>query len=231
MRGIALAAVMGVSLVAGGVAVARPWNDPNGRVNFDAPAGWIMEVRRASPQTIVLAGSADNECFVLATPNSVTANATPDRVRRTADPLAPDAWTTAANSVAPMFPSRSAQLTSQTVDTSGFWPVQRAEFSGATRPVTAALQSRPGIDLMAFCWTYGGGDASATYDALFRSMAHPNDATWQAQAQQQVSDREAQAAANAAAATPSTEEAETAEQPAQPAPRRRVTPNLRDRTN
>lgn len=227
MRGIALAAVIGVGLVAGGVAAARPWNDPNGRVNFDAPAGWIMEVRRASPQTIVLAGSADNECYVLATPNSVTANATPDAVRRTADPLAPDAWTTAANSVTPMFPSHSAQLTSQSVDTSGFWPMQRAQFSGAERPVTAALQSRPGVDLMAFCWSYAG-DATATFDALFRSISHPNDATWQAAAEQQVVDREARAAANAAAAAQAEGEQPQAEQPAQPERRRRVTPNLRE---
>lgn len=200
MRMIALAAVVGIGLGVGGAAAARPWSDPNGRVNFDAPSGWVMEVRRASPQTIVLAGNADNECYVIATPNNVTANATPDAVRRTTDAISQEAWVAAANSVPPMFPNRSAQLVSQTVDTSGFWPLQRAEFTSPTRPVTAGLQSRPGIDLMAFCWTYGGPDATARYEALFRSMSNPNDATWQTQAEQQVAERDARASANAAAA-------------------------------
>lgn len=177
-----------------GAAAAEPWNDPNGRVSFEAPRGWVMEVRRASPQTIVLAGSANNECYVLATPNSNTSNASPDAVRRATEAIASDAWTAAANSVTPMFPGRSASLTNQSVDTSSFWPIQRAEFSGGPRPVTAALTSRPGIDLMAFCWTYAGGDATATYEALFRSLAHPSDAEWRARAEQQEAERAARAA-------------------------------------
>jgi hypothetical protein len=104
--------------------------------------------------------------------------------------------------------------------------MQRAQFGGAERPVTAALQSRPGIDLMAFCWSYGG-DATATFDALFRSVSHPNDATWQAAAEQQVTDREARATAAAAAATEAEAQPEGTE-PAQPERRRRVTPNLRE---
>jgi hypothetical protein len=90
--------------------------------------------------------------------------------------------------------------------------------------VTAALQSRPGIDLMAFCWSYAG-DATATFDALFRSVSHPNDATWQAAAEQQVADREARAAAAATAseAAPAPE--------AQPERRRDITPDLRQRRN
>jgi hypothetical protein len=165
-------------------AAAVPWNDPNGRVSFDAPRGWVMEVRLADPQTIVLAGSANNECYILGTPNPGTANASADRIRRLTDPLAADAWLTVANSLVPMFPERNASLVSQSVDTSGFWPIQRAEFTGGARGVIAAVTSRPGIDLMAFCWTYAGGDATATYEALFRSLSHPNEAEWRASAEQ-----------------------------------------------
>lgn len=178
MRRQALAALIGVGMMMG-VAEARPWNDPNGRVTFDAPGGWVMEVTRSDPGTIVIAGSANNECYVLATPNAATASASVDALRRARAPTA-EAWATVANGMRSMFPSGGATVTSQTSDTSGFWPVQRADFSGGTRPVTAALQSRPGMDLMAFCWTYGGGDATATYENFFRSMGHPNDATWQA---------------------------------------------------
>lgn len=201
MRMIALAAVVGVGLTVGGVALARPWSDPNGRINFDAPSGWVMEVRRSSPQTIVLAGSANDECYLLATPNAVSANSSPDAVRRTTDPLAQDAWVNAANSVSPMFPGRSAAFIAQSVDTTtGFWPIQRAEFGGAERPVYAALTSRPGIDLMAFCWSYSGSTASA-FERVFASISHPQDAQWQAAADAQVADRAARAAAAAAGET------------------------------
>lgn len=178
MRRQALAALIGVGMIVG-VAEARPWNDPNGRVTFDAPAGWVMEVTRSDPGTIVIAGSANNECYVMATPNAATASASVDQLRRSRAPTA-EAWAGVANGMRPMFPNGGAAVTSQSSDTSGFWPIQRADFSGGTRPVMAALSSRPGVDLLAFCWTYGGPDATATYESFFRSLAHPNDATWQA---------------------------------------------------
>jgi hypothetical protein len=193
LRKTVIGGLAAVALMAG-TATADPWSDPNGRVSFEAPRGWVMEVRRASPGTIVLAGSANNECYVMATPNANTANASPDAVRRATDAIAADAWTAAANAVSPMFPSRSASLTTQSVDTSGFWPIQRAEFGGGPRPVTAALTSRPGIDLMAFCWTYAGSDATAMYNALFRSLAHPNDVQWRSSAEQAEAERAARAA-------------------------------------
>lgn len=178
MRRQALAALIGVGMIVG-VAEARPWNDPNGRVNFDAPAGWVMEVTSSNPGTFVVAGSADNECYVMATPNQATASASVDALRRARAPT-PEAWAAVANSVRSMFPSGGAAVTSQSTDSAGFWPIQRANISGGTRPVTAALSSRPGIDLLAFCWTYGGPDATATYETFFRTLAHPNDTTWQA---------------------------------------------------
>ena len=185
MRALTYAAIIGVGVSIAGAALAGPWNDPAGRVSFTAPSGWVTQVQRANPQTIVLTGNANNECYVMATPNTNTATATPDRVHRATDPISADAWTAFANSITPMFPNHSAHLVSQTVDTSGFWPIQRAQFTAPDRPVLAALTSRPGLDLMAMCWTYGGPDATATYEALFRSLSNSNDATWQAAATQE----------------------------------------------
>jgi len=181
MRGLALAAVIGVGMTLGGVAAAREWTSPNGRITFDAPSGWVMEVRASDPQTVVIAGNANNECYVLAVPNAGTANATPGAARRMATPT-PEQWTSVANAMRPMFPSQNATVTGQSSDSTGFWPIQRAEFSGAERPVMGALQGRPGVDLMAFCWTYGGPDATATYESFFRSLGTPNDAALQAAA-------------------------------------------------
>lgn len=208
MRKLALAAaVVGFGMTLAGAASARVWTDPNGRVSFEAPTSWVMEVRVANPQTVVIAGNANNECYVFATPNASTANATPGAVRRV-QALTPESWVATANSVRTMFPNQNAAVTSSSLDSvSGFWPIQRAELSGGERPVVAAIQSRLGLDLMAFCWTYAGADASATYETLFRSLANPNDAAWQQAAE----------AEPAQTATPTTQ----AEAPATEQPQRR----------
>ncbi|MBX9745833.1 MAG: hypothetical protein K2X34_02960 [Hyphomonadaceae bacterium] len=184
MRKSALAAaVMCIGMMAG-AASAEQWNDPAGRVSFDAPRGWVVEIRRANPDTIVIAGNADNECFVLAVPNGGTRNASVARViAGNTAPLSSSGWSALANAATPMFPNGNARVVSQSVDTSGLWPLQRAELSGAERPVTAVMVSRPGIEITALCWTYGGPDATAIYEAFFRSLSHPNDAEWAAAAQ------------------------------------------------
>lgn len=196
MRNLALAALVGVGLAAAGTASARPWSDPNGRVSFDAPNSWVMDVQRSEGQTIVLAGDANNECYVIAVPNPNTSSASVAAAIRTA---ANDAqfgepqWITMANGITPMFPNQSAQFVSRSSEVSDPWPIQRASLNSPERPVLAAFQLRPGMDLMAFCWSYGGPDATSIFGNVFRSLSHPNDATWEA---------EVAAAAAAAAAQP-----------------------------
>lgn len=221
MRTLALAAALGVGLMAT-AAYAGPWSDPAGRLNFNAPAGWLTEVRRDNPQTIVLSGSANNECYVLGTPNPNTANNTPIALKRATTPLAAAAWETTANAISPMFPRRNAHLETQSVDTTtSFWPIQRATFSGGDRPVMAALTSRPGLDLIAFCWTYDGPDATATYEALFASLGNSGDAAWQARAEQQEAEQEAAQQAAAAAPPPQQQQHEAEPERTQMDPRNR----------
>jgi len=185
MRKSALAAAVAcIVLLAGGVAAARVWDDPEGRVSFDAPTNWIVDQQVRDTQTIVLAGNADQECYVMALPNRNTAAANAATIRNYTAPVEGSAWAAIANAITPMFPNRTASVASQSVDTSGFWPVQRAEIAGAERPITASLTLRPGFDLAAFCWTYGGPDATATYEALFNSLSNPNDAQWRTEAEQ-----------------------------------------------
>ena len=199
MRMLALAATVGLALTAGGTAFAGPWTDPNGRVNFTAPNGWTVRPSSHPTATNVLTFDAMHDCYVVGVANSVTANSSPDAViRTTREPLAATAWVTTANSVRDLFPGNSAEVISQSVDTSGFWPVQRAQLRSSSGEVSGAIQSRPGFDLMAFCAAIGGS-STAPFDALFASISHPNDATWQAAAAQQAADREARAAAAAAA--------------------------------
>ncbi|MBS0386300.1 MAG: hypothetical protein JSS00_13245 [Proteobacteria bacterium] len=197
MRALKIAAVVGVGMTIAGVALAGPWNDPAGRVTFNAPSGWVTQVQRDNPQTVVLTGNANNECYVLTAENAGTATAHANRIHALTDPMPVADWLTVANSVTPMFPHHNAAVASQSVDTSGFWPIQRAELSGAERPVTAALSHRPsGLDLIALCWTYGGPDASAIYQGFFQSLGNSHDTAWQAEASQQdTTDAAARAAA------------------------------------
>ncbi len=187
MRALKIAAIVGIGMSIAGVALAGPWTDPGGHVTFNSASGWVTEVQRGSnaQRTIVLTGNANNECYVLTVPNSGTASAPPNRVHALTDPISAADWQALANSVTPMFPQHNASLTSQSVDTSGFWPIQMAQLGGGERPVLAALTRRPGVDLIGLCWTYGGPDATATYNTFFHSIGSPNDATLQATAQQQ----------------------------------------------
>jgi hypothetical protein len=196
MRAIALAAIVGAALT--GVAAAEPWTDPAGRLTFNKPPGWQVENQGASDQaTIVLAFNASNDCYFFGLTNPASANSSPDAARRAA-PLTNENWIAAASAGAlrrDFFPNGTPQLVSSSVDTSGFWPIQRAQFQGA-RTVFAAVQTRPGFELRAFCAATSGGSA-ASFEAIFASFGHPNDAAWQSQAQDQAAERQAAAAAAA----------------------------------
>jgi hypothetical protein len=189
MRKIALAVAMALGMGAAEVATAETWTDPAGRMVVDLPAGWRTQSRGAPGQTAILAFNPANDCYFFGVDNPGTANASPGAVRNTTTPLAPESWVTAASGLRDFFDA-APSLTSQTVDTSGFWPVQRAEFAGGSRPVYGSVQLRPGLELRAFCSGAGG---LAVFDQIFASMRHSNDATWRSAAERQASDRAAAA--------------------------------------
>lgn len=182
MRTLALAAAIGVGLLSAGVAAAEQFNDAAGRLTFNAPAGWRVQPRNNATQTVVLAFNPSSDCYFFGVQNPATAASSPGAVRNTRDPLPATAWVTAASPIHDFFEGSPATLVSQTVDTSGFWPVQRAELRGPSKTVYGAILSRPGVEIRAFC---SGGASAATYDSIFASLAHPNDAAWQQAAQAQ----------------------------------------------
>jgi hypothetical protein len=188
MRALALAAVaVCIGMTMGGVASARTWNDPAGRVTFDAPAGWVTSPdTRVDGFTYVITGNANNECHVVAFLNANTASTPPARIKVVgADPtrFTNESWTTTLNQIQRVFPGNSAHVNSTSADTSQFWPIQRAEVQGPERVVHAAMTIRPGVEIVTLCMTYDGAEPTATYDAFIRSVGHPNDATWQAAAE------------------------------------------------
>jgi len=188
MRALALAAVIGAGMTFGGVAVANPYSDAN--LTFATPNGWNVERLGADSSMGVLSFNASNDCFFFSIPNPASAGSSAEAARNT-DDLLPNADWVAAAGVAQMrrdfFPS-GATVVSSSVDTSGFWPVQRAQLQGA-KTVQAAIQVRPGYELRAFC------SGNADFNAIFATVAHPNDATWRQQAEQAGADRAARQAA------------------------------------
>lgn len=197
MRTLALAAVIGVGLTVGGIAFAEQWNDPNGRLTFNAPPGWRVQPRNAPGQTAVLAFNPTNDCYFFGLPNPNNAGNAATTRNATA-PLPSSAWVTAAAPIRDFFEGAQPTFVSQSVDTSGFWPVQRAELRGPSKTVYGAILARPGAEIRAFC---AGANSAAAYDSIFSSLGHPNDATWQSEAGAQAAERAAQeqAAAEAAA--------------------------------
>lgn len=187
MRKLALAAALSVGLVAGGVAWAEQFNDPNGRLTFNAPSGWRVQPRNAGNQTAVLAFNATNDCYFFGADNPGTANSSAEAAMNTRDPIAASAWVTYASPIRDFFEGAPATLVSQSVDTSGAWPVQRAELRGPSKTVYGAVLIRPGVEIRAFC---AGANSAAAYDSIFSSLGHPNDAAWQQAANQQRTDRE-----------------------------------------
>lgn len=186
MRLWALAAVCSAALLSAGVASAEQWSDPNGRLTFEQPRGWSTQVRRAPEgMTAIVTGTADQECQIISQPNASTAARSPEAVNAAVandEQFTPAQWANVANGWRSIFPDNSANVLSRSSETSGPWPIQRAEIQSPERLVHAGLQMRPGFDIVAMCMTYSGADATSTYDAVIRSIGHPNDAAWAAAA-------------------------------------------------
>lgn len=196
MRMLALAAVCGVGLFASGIAAAEQYNDPNGRLTFNAPAGWRVQPQNAGSQTAVLAFNAANDCYFFGADNAATASSSAEAAHNTRDPIAAEAWVRYAAPIRDFFAGSPPTLVSQTVDTSGFWAVQRAELRGPSKTVYGAVLIRPGVEIRAFC---SGATSAATYDSIFASLAHPNDSAWRQAAETQSASRAERDAATAAA--------------------------------
>jgi hypothetical protein len=196
MRVFALAAIIGLGLCAS-AADARVYTDPAGRIVFDTPANWpVGPLRAPEGMSYIIAGNDDNECHFIVRTSTTTAGATPHSIWRTLgdDTRFNDAfWLAQGNSVPRLFPDSSAVLISHTRDDSGFWPLQRAEFDSPSkgRHVFAGFQMRPGVEMLGLCLSYEGTPPMAAFDAALRSMAHPDDASFRASAEQQIAARAA----------------------------------------
>ena len=178
MRTLALAAVFGVGLTMAGLAAADPWTDPNGNLILDAPRGWTVRPQQMAGGTAVLTFTPSSDCYFFGIPNAASANASVNAARNTTAPLPATAWTTAVQGITDFASGGPPTVASQSVDTSGFWPVQRAQLQSGDRTIYGVIQVRPGFELRGFC----AGGSQASLDPMLNSMSHPNDQAWQAAA-------------------------------------------------
>jgi hypothetical protein len=210
------AIVLGVGVAAHAQGALKTFTDPQNRFSFQHPASLPVDVtpppadRPDRPLNIAV-GAADYECQMYAVARPNTASTAPDAlVRSYGAPLTADVWKRSADGFA--LYNRQAVVGEVSVDTSKFWPVQRAQLTrdGGTA-VIAAFQARPGVELWQFCTGFDGRDHSGVFNQIIGSFAGPNDAALQAQAEQAAAARasqqaEAQKAAQQQAAQPPEEE-------------------------
>lgn len=209
MRKLALAATIALGVVAiASPSLARPWADA--RLQLEVPASGNWTVVDGSHQTTpdrsyVEIAAPDDDCAFYSA-NAQIANASVARTAMSEDARFSPQY---LQQVATMFPRivpAGATVTSNTVDTSGAWPIRRISYRAGDQVAHAAIQWRPGLQLISACARYQGAASEASrYDAIFRSVAHPNDATWLAEAQ-------SAAAQPQAAPAPAPEPAQAAEE-------------------
>jgi hypothetical protein len=177
MRTLALAAVFGVGLTMAGLAAADPWTDPNGNIVINAPRGWTVRPQQMQGGTAVLAFTPSSDCYFFGIPNPASAGSSVNAARHTTAPLPESAWIASVQGITDFVSGGTPTVTSSSVDTSGYWPVQRAQIASGTRTIHGMVQVRPGFELRAFC---SGSEGS--YDTILNSVSHPNDQAWEASA-------------------------------------------------
>ncbi len=211
MRKFALAATiaLGVAAIAA-PSMARPWSDA--RLKFELPnsGGWnVRQAQSPGDRTFVQVDAPDDDCAFYST-NAQIANATVARSAISEDSRFTPEY---LQQVAGMFPDivgPNATVTASTVDSVGAWPIRRVSYRSGDRVSHVAIQWRPGVQLIAGCARYQGAASEPTrYDAIFRSVGHPNDATWLQEAASGAAAQQAHQAQEAA--TQSANEATAAE--------------------
>ena len=175
----------------------KTYTDSQNRFTFQYPASLPVDVvARPNQPMNVLVGAAAYECQMFVVDRPEFAGKPPgDMARAYAPAFAPDVWKRSADGFA--LYKRAGTVQSNTVDTSKFWPVQRASMqTDEHKPVVAAMQARPGVDVWQFCTSFDNTDHTAVFNQIIASFAGPNDA---AQAADAASAEAAHAAAQAAA--------------------------------
>jgi len=200
MRGQRLAAC--VLVIAGALAMAAPasgqgWSDSQGRLSFTIPdrGGWATEGDArdlrgqggGSVGVTVTVSNASDRCHIQSQERGGAAASVADIRRAYGVVLPADFWAGIAPIAASVTgsPGQTATFQGATLDSSGFWPVNRATYTVGDLTVHVSVQGRPDKELRSFCHTWEPGDQpnTAAYDAFVASIATAQDAGWQSEAE------------------------------------------------
>lgn len=188
------ARALSVGLLAGAVATAafvaaalaqtpaatKVVEDPQGRFSIETPRNWPVDNETsASGRTAILAG-VDPECQFHAIPEPASASLSAAAVARSwAAPLSASKW---QESVTPfkgvMFDSApgAMSVSDASVDTSGYFPIQKATVTLGEKTARFAILPRPGLVVWSFCRSWKPGDNTALFDTVQRTFKTPQDA-------------------------------------------------------
>lgn len=180
----AAVSVMGMA-AAQGQAAFKTYADPQGRFTIEHPADWPMDPLQgsnASNQGVAI-GIADAECKVIALKSDLSAGKPVADVRRAyTAPVGDAVWKTKADGYNVW--DRRGTVTASSVDVSGAWPVQTAQFNTSDgKPGFARMHARPGVEVWMFCSSFDNRDRKAIFDRVLNSFAGADDAALQAQAE------------------------------------------------
>ena len=157
------------------------WTEPGGTFSFAKPTTWT-DIDTASevgaPVLELVARDDTAECWFTRVPRPSTAALTPAQlIKIRSAPLTNDIWSKVGARAHQALDGDALGVTA--VERVGYWPVQTARFKTNHRDVLAALHSRPGLDIWAFCDSRDGKDHDALLRAVALSVTTPKDSIWE----------------------------------------------------
>lgn len=181
-----LLAAVAIAAALGGTAFAQTmaaWSDPANTFSIRRPAAWPVDRMSGSSEAVNVyaAGLADAECTLYSIDRPNTAGRSVQSiVSGFSQAMTVEQWTQVAGSIRTF--RAGAEVQTPSVDTSGFWPVQRATIVTDGTPVASAIHARPGREIWVFCQSYDSRDRTSIFNEIIASVATPRDAELQASA-------------------------------------------------
>ncbi len=160
------------------------WVDPANTFSFSRPSTWPVDRMGDSSDAVThyAAGLADAECNFYSIVRAATAESSPQAVKAAfSAPLTAEQWAQVTSSIRTF--RAGATVQSSSVDTSHFWPIQRAALVTGGDTVQGAIIGRPGREIWVFCQSYDSRDRTSVFEQIISSVATPRDAEWQAAAE------------------------------------------------
>ncbi len=181
-----VAAFAAAALMLGGAAFAQTmgtFTDPANTFSFQRPSNWPVDRMSDSSEAVghYAAGLADAECNFYSIARPSTAERSVASVKAAfSQPMTAEQWAQVTSSIRTF--REGGQMQTQSVDTSRFFPVQRATILAGSDTVQSAIHARPGREIWVFCQSYDSRDRTEIFNNIINSVTTPRDAELEASA-------------------------------------------------